>query len=111
MTSYGRNCCGVSLGDVLMWFKPRMALVPFTQVNDTIRVVFKNSASRPYSMHPHGVLYDKNNEGSTYSGISGVCFVRFCVLLCGSCSLPLSVYASSLLARVCGCGCVCHSRR
>ncbi len=28
------------------------------EVGDTIRVVFKNNATRPYSMHPHGVFYD-----------------------------------------------------
>ena len=26
------------------------------EVGDTIQVVFKNNASRPYSMHPHGVF-------------------------------------------------------
>jgi manganese oxidase len=34
------------------------------EVGDTIQVVFKNNASRPYSMHPHGVLYLKHSEGS-----------------------------------------------
>ena len=32
---------------------------------DTIKVVFYNKASKPYSMHPHGLLYDKNNEGAS----------------------------------------------
>ena len=36
------------------------------EVGDTIRVVFKNNATRPYSMHPHGVFYDKASEGSVY---------------------------------------------
>ncbi len=36
------------------------------EVGDTIRVVFKNNASRPYSMHPHGVFYDKASEGALY---------------------------------------------
>jgi len=36
------------------------------EVGDTIRVVFKNNASHPYSMHPHGVFYDKDSEGSSY---------------------------------------------
>lgn len=31
---------------------------------DTIQVVFYNKADKPYSMHPHGLLYDKDNEGS-----------------------------------------------
>jgi FtsP/CotA-like multicopper oxidase with cupredoxin domain len=37
------------------------------EVGDTIKVVFKNKASRPYSMHPHGVLYAKSSEGSMYN--------------------------------------------
>lgn len=37
------------------------------EVGDTIKVFFKNKASRPYSMHPHGLLYQKNSEGAEYS--------------------------------------------
>ncbi|HEY6485173.1 MAG TPA: multicopper oxidase domain-containing protein [Candidatus Cybelea sp.] len=37
------------------------------QVGDTIHVVFKNNASRPYSIHPHGVFYEKNAEGMAYN--------------------------------------------
>jgi FtsP/CotA-like multicopper oxidase with cupredoxin domain len=37
------------------------------EVGDTIKVVFKNKASRPYSMHPHGVLYNKDSEGVAYN--------------------------------------------
>ncbi|XP_068726902.1 hephaestin-like protein [Montipora capricornis] len=36
------------------------------EVGDTIEVWFKNMASRDYSMHPHGVFYDKEDEGSNY---------------------------------------------
>jgi FtsP/CotA-like multicopper oxidase with cupredoxin domain len=36
------------------------------EVGDTIRVVFKNNSSRPYSLHPHGVFYAKNSEGAGY---------------------------------------------
>ena len=36
------------------------------EVGDTIRVIFKNNATRPYSMHPHGVFYEKGSEGSVY---------------------------------------------
>ena len=36
------------------------------EVGDTLRVVFKNNATRPYSMHPHGVFYNKDSEGSVY---------------------------------------------
>ncbi|HET9402204.1 MAG TPA: multicopper oxidase domain-containing protein [Candidatus Acidoferrales bacterium] len=37
------------------------------EVGDTIKVVFKNNATRPYSMHPHGVLYLKDSEGADYN--------------------------------------------
>jgi FtsP/CotA-like multicopper oxidase with cupredoxin domain len=36
------------------------------EVGDTIRVVFKNNGTHPYSMHPHGVFYEKDSEGSAY---------------------------------------------
>ena len=29
------------------------------EVGDTIRVVLRNHATRPYSLHPYGVFYDK----------------------------------------------------
>lgn len=37
------------------------------EVGDTIKVVFRNNATRPYSMHPHGVLYSKASEGANYN--------------------------------------------
>jgi hephaestin len=37
------------------------------EVGQSIKVVFKNNASRPYSMHPHGVFYEKTSEGSMYA--------------------------------------------
>jgi hephaestin len=37
------------------------------EVGDTIKVVFRNKASRPYTMHPHGVFYEKASEGSMYA--------------------------------------------
>jgi manganese oxidase len=37
------------------------------EVGDEIKVVFKNQASRPYSIHPHGVFYAKNSEGMAYN--------------------------------------------
>jgi FtsP/CotA-like multicopper oxidase with cupredoxin domain len=37
------------------------------EVGDTIRIVFKNNASRPYSLHPHGVFYKKDSEGAPYN--------------------------------------------
>jgi hephaestin len=42
------------------------------EVGDTIKVVFRNNARRPYSMHPHGVRYAKSSEGAPYNdGTSG----------------------------------------
>ena len=42
------------------------------EVGDTIRVVFRNNARHPFSMHPHGVFYDKASEGAPYAdGTSG----------------------------------------
>jgi hephaestin len=35
-------------------------------VGDTIRVVFHNKATHPHSLHPHGVFYTKDSEGSPY---------------------------------------------
>ena len=36
------------------------------EVGDTIQVFFKNNGAQNYSMHPHGVFYEKNSEGSYY---------------------------------------------
>jgi manganese oxidase len=36
------------------------------EVGDTIKVVFKNNAHHPYSIHPHGLLYAKDSEGAPY---------------------------------------------
>ena len=36
------------------------------EVGDTIKVIFKNNATHPYSMHPHGVFYNKDSEGAPY---------------------------------------------
>src|SRR5208283_780576 len=42
------------------------------EVGDTLKIVFQNHASHPYSMHPHGVLYKKDSEGADYNdGTSG----------------------------------------
>lgn len=42
------------------------------EVGDTIQVVFKNMTSFPASMHPHGVFYKKDSEGTPYNdGTSG----------------------------------------
>jgi FtsP/CotA-like multicopper oxidase with cupredoxin domain len=37
------------------------------EVGDTIKVVFKNNGTHPYSVHPHGVRYEKASEGSGYA--------------------------------------------
>ncbi|HTW61051.1 MAG TPA: multicopper oxidase domain-containing protein [Terracidiphilus sp.] len=37
------------------------------EVGDTIKVVFKNNATHPFGMHPHGVLYEKDSEGADYN--------------------------------------------
>ncbi|HEV8356584.1 MAG TPA: multicopper oxidase domain-containing protein [Gemmatimonadales bacterium] len=36
-------------------------------VGDTFRIVFRNNGTHPYSMHPHGVIYDKDSEGAPYA--------------------------------------------
>lgn len=36
------------------------------EVGDTMTINLKNFASRPYSLHPHGVQYTKENEGALY---------------------------------------------
>jgi len=37
------------------------------EVGDTIKILFKNNGTESYSMHPHGVLYEKASEGSYYN--------------------------------------------
>ncbi len=42
------------------------------EVGDTIQVVFKNNTGFPFSVHPHGVFYQKSSEGAPYNdGTSG----------------------------------------
>nr|XP_057938857.1 coagulation factor V isoform X2 [Doryrhamphus excisus] len=36
------------------------------QIQDVIKVVFKNMASRPYSIYPHGLTIEKSEEGVNY---------------------------------------------
>lgn len=33
------------------------------EVGDVIRIHLKNFATRPYTIHPHGVFYEKDSEG------------------------------------------------
>ncbi|XP_059140981.1 hephaestin-like [Physella acuta] len=43
------------------------------EVGDVIVVYFFNNASRNYSIHPHGVFYEKKSEGALYlDGTSGI---------------------------------------
>ena len=37
------------------------------EVGDTIKIVFKNNGTHPYSLHPHGVRYEKADEGALYA--------------------------------------------
>ncbi|XP_018412784.1 PREDICTED: coagulation factor V [Nanorana parkeri] len=37
------------------------------EVEDVIQVTFKNLATRPYSIHAHGVSYEKSSEGYSYA--------------------------------------------
>jgi FtsP/CotA-like multicopper oxidase with cupredoxin domain len=37
------------------------------EVGDTIKILFKNNGTHPYSLHPHGVFYKKASEGSPYA--------------------------------------------
>jgi len=37
-------------------------------VGDTLKIHFLNKGDAPYSIHPHGVFYTKDNEGANYAG-------------------------------------------
>ncbi len=37
------------------------------EVGETIRVVFRNNGHHSFSVHPHGVFYNKDSEGALYS--------------------------------------------
>ena len=40
------------------------------EVGDTIVIHFRNNTTHPYSMHPHGVSYSRESEGTPYSDTS-----------------------------------------
>lgn len=40
------------------------------EVGESIRVTFRNNASRPFSIQPHGVSYRKSDEGALYGAAS-----------------------------------------
>lgn len=44
------------------------------EVGDTIKVHLKNFASRPYTIHPHGVFYEKGSEGKWTTAIKEMDF-------------------------------------
>jgi len=45
----------------------RLGPIIRAKVGDILKVQFMNKATFNYSMHPHGVFYDKNNEGAKYN--------------------------------------------
>lgn len=54
--------------------------IMYAEVGDTIKIVFRNHASRPFGMHPHGVEYAKDSEGADYNdGTSGAEKMDGCV--------------------------------
>ena len=40
------------------------------EVGDTIVIQFRNNGGQPYSIHPHGVAYDRDSEGTPYPDTS-----------------------------------------
>jgi manganese oxidase len=40
------------------------------EVGDTIEITFRNNGTQPYGLHPHGVFYQKDSEGTPYAGMS-----------------------------------------
>lgn len=45
--------------------------VIYAEVGDTVKFVFKNNCSFPFSVHPHGFFYEKNAEGAPYADGTG----------------------------------------
>ncbi len=41
------------------------------EVGDTIRIIFKNNGHHRFSLHPHGVFYNKDSEGAEYADGTG----------------------------------------
>lgn len=40
------------------------------EVGDTIRIVYRNNVEFPTSLHPHGVFYNKDSEGTPYNDMT-----------------------------------------
>ena len=79
-TKYLKACYREYTDDSFLKLKPRrpedeylglVGPVLHAEVGDTIKVVFKNKATHPYSMHAHGVAYEKSSEGTAYGGVPG----------------------------------------
>jgi len=80
-TSYVKCLYREYTDDTFRTLKPRQAqwehlgfLGPLirAEVGDSIRVVFRNNCSQPYSIHTHGLFYKKDAEGAPYDdGTSG----------------------------------------
>ena len=45
------------------------------EVGDTFRVLFRNRAEKPYSMHPHGLRYQPAFSGAAFSYSTGKCSI------------------------------------
>lgn len=43
------------------------------EVGDIILIHLKNFATRPYTIHPHGVFYEKDSEGKSAHPFSPTC--------------------------------------
>ncbi len=57
-----------------------MGPILYAEAGDTIQVVFRNHATHPFGMHPHGVEYAKDSEGADYNdGTSGADKTDGCV--------------------------------
>uniref|UniRef100_A0A8C9V1Y0 ferroxidase n=1 Tax=Scleropages formosus TaxID=113540 RepID=A0A8C9V1Y0_SCLFO len=71
---YTAECCMPSnLGSECVWTKKRHYCIPGLlgptvrgEEGDVIVVTFRNMADREYSIHPHGIAYGKQSEGSLY---------------------------------------------
>jgi hephaestin len=75
-TTYRKSVFREYTDDTFRTLKPRPAelahmglLGPVirAEVGDTIKVVFRNNAKFPFSLHPHGVAYSRDSEGAMYA--------------------------------------------
>lgn len=66
LQDYCSNYCCVKSVDWISHSNVYLGPVIRAEEKDTITVVFKNKASRPYSMQPHGVQYSVEQDGTLY---------------------------------------------